>query len=107
MKVCYDAFGVSIGITEEFMGQQAADRLTRELSQVEEKYFDRTNFNPVQGVSCHTLEKACYEEGTLSDTISAALFADDAGKYDIQALSGVRWACAGRGMGRSIIMIAR
>ncbi len=95
VKVCYDAFGVSIGLTEVFMGRQAADHLTGELSLIEEKYFDRTNFNPVRGVSCHTLEKACYEEDVLSTPLSTALFATEAGKYDIQALPGVRWAWDG------------
>lgn len=45
VKVCYDSFGVSIGITKDVMGEQAADKLTRELSAVDEANFDRTNFN--------------------------------------------------------------
>ena len=67
VKVCYDTFGVSIGITKDIMGEQAADKLTRELSTVDEASFDRTNFNPVEGISCHTLEKACYENNTIND----------------------------------------
>ena len=65
-KVCYDTFGVSIGITKDIMGEQAAEKLTRELAAVPEKFFDRTTFNPVQGTSCHTLEKMCYDDNTIS-----------------------------------------
>lgn len=39
VKVCYDSSGVSIGITKEVMGKQAAEKLTRELSAVDEKVF--------------------------------------------------------------------
>jgi heat shock protein HslJ len=91
-KVCYDTFGVSIGITKDIMGEQAADTLTRELSAVPEDSFDRTTFNPAQGVSCHTLEKACYEEDTISKALSSALFGDDVGKYGPDALIDVPWA---------------
>jgi len=92
VKICYDTYGVSIGITKEIMGQQAADKLTRELSAVDEKYFDRTNFNPAQGISCHTLEKACYEDDTISEILSSALFGNDVGKYDSDSLLDVSWA---------------
>jgi len=95
VKVCYDVFGVSIGITEDIMGKDAADKLTRELSVVDEKYFDRTNFNPVSGVSCHTLEKVCYEGDGVSDILSAALFGASVGKYGPEALVGVSWAWDG------------
>ena len=94
-KVCYDTFGVSIGITKDIIGEQAADKLTRELSAVPEIFFDRTTFNPVQGFSCHTLEKACYEENTISKTLSAALFGDDVGKYGPDALIDALWAWDG------------
>ncbi len=95
VKVCYDAFGVSIGITKDVMGAQAADKLTRELAAVPEKYFDRTTFNPVQGISCHTLEKACYEDDTLSKALSSALFGAAVGKYGPDALIDVPWAWDG------------
>lgn len=79
VKICYDTFGVSIGITKEVMGEHAAEKLTRKLSSVDEKYFDRNNFNPVEGISCHTLEKACYEGNTMSKLLSAALFGEEVG----------------------------
>ncbi len=91
-KICYDTFGVSIGLTKEIMGDEAADKLTRELSTVAEASFDRTNFNPAQGVSCHTLEKACYEGQTVMDFLSAALFGNEQGNYDSHALFDVTWA---------------
>lgn len=91
-RVCYDSFGVSIRLTGEFMGQSAADSLTRKLSLVDGKYFDRTNFKPVQGISCHTLEKACYQGDVLSEVLSNTLFGADAGVYDADALLGVSWA---------------
>lgn len=95
VKVCYDSFGVSIGITKDVMGEQAADKLTRELSTVDEASFDRTNFNPVQGISCHTLEKACYENNTINDPLSSALFGDSVGEYGPDALIDVPWAWDG------------
>ena len=95
VKVCYDTFGVSIGITKDIMGEQAAEKLTRKISAVSEANFDRTNFNPVQGISCHTLEKACYEDNTVNEPLSSALFGDDVGKYGPDALIDVPWAWDG------------
>ncbi|OEU49287.1 MAG: hypothetical protein BA866_07695 [Desulfobulbaceae bacterium S5133MH15] len=95
VKICYDSFGVSIGITKDVMGEQAADKLTRELATVSEENFDRTNFNPVEGVSCHTLEKACYEDNTISEPLSSALFGDNVGKYGPDALIDIPWAWDG------------
>jgi heat shock protein HslJ len=95
VKVCYDSHGVSIGITEAIMGREAADLLTRNLSAVDEKSFDRTNFNPVQGVSCHTLEKACYQDDTLHTALSAALFGENVQHYGPETLVGSRWAWGG------------
>ncbi len=95
VKICYDTFGVSIGITKEVMGEHAAEKLTRKLSSVDEKYFDRNNFNPVEGISCHTLEKACYEGNTMSKLLSAALFGEEVGSYDDHALLDVFWAWDG------------
>lgn len=95
VKVCYDTFGVSIGITKDIMGEQAAEKLTRELSAVPEDFFDRTTFNPVQGISCHTLEKACYEDDTISEILSSALFGDAVGKYGPEVLIDVPWAWDG------------
>jgi len=91
VKVCYDTFGVSIGITKEVMGELAAGKLTRELAAGDEKFFDRTIFNPVEGVSCHTLEKACYEGDEISKFLSAALFGRNEGCYDEHALIDVSW----------------
>lgn len=95
VKICYNTFGVSIGITRELMGEEAAEKLTRELAAVDEKYFDRTNFNPVEGVSCHTLEKACYEGDKISKLLSAALFGRNDGCYDAHALLDVFWVWDG------------
>lgn len=94
-QVCYDDLGVSIGITNDVMGQQAADILTRKLAVVDKKYFDATNFNPVQGVSCHTLERACYEGDTINSALSTALFGSKAGKYEPEVLIAVPWAWDG------------
>ena len=95
VKVCYDAQGVSVGITQEIMGQEAADQLSSNLTAVDKKFFDPTNFKPVQGVSCHTLEKACYKEDTLSTALSSALFGENAEKYGPEVLPGTSWAWNG------------
>ncbi|MCK5517509.1 MAG: META domain-containing protein [Desulfobulbaceae bacterium] len=95
VKVCYDTFGVSIGITKDIMGESAAERLTHELSRVPANFFDRTNFKPVQGISCHTLEKACYDDNTINKPLSSAFFDDDVGKYGPDALIDVPWAWDG------------
>jgi heat shock protein HslJ len=94
-RFCYDSFGISIGITKDIMGEEAAGKLTRILSAVDENAFDRTNFNPTQGVSCHTLEKACYEYDTISKDISTALFENEVKKYGPDALIGVYWSWGG------------
>jgi len=90
-NVCYDVYGVSIGITKEIMGQEAADKLNNQISAIDKKYFDQSNFNPAQGISCHTLEKLCYEGDTINDALSTALFGADAGKYGPDALHDVVW----------------
>jgi len=36
-KVCYDNQGISVGITKEIMGQEAADQLSNNLSAVDKK----------------------------------------------------------------------
>ena len=106
-KVCYDFMGVSIGITRDVMGDSAADKLTRELSAVDEKYFDRSNFNPVQGISCHTLEKLCYEEERASDLLSATLFGTNAGSYGPDVLIDVPWAWSGSQYNNDSAIVAK
>lgn len=94
-KVCYDIYGVSLGITKDIMGQQAADTLLSEIRDVPENHFDRTNFNPAPGFSCHVFEKVCYEGDTRSEELTSALFGNSVGKYDSHALFDVPWDWVG------------
>ena len=53
---CSDSYGISLGITKEVLGQKAADKWTKILS---DKDFDSTSYTMSNGLSCDTKQKIC------------------------------------------------
>ena len=53
---CSDSYGISIGMTKDFLGQKAADKFTKILS---DKDFDPTSYTMSNGLSCDTKKKIC------------------------------------------------
>ena len=53
---CSDSYGISIGMTKDYLGQKAADKFTKILS---EKDFDATIYTMSNGLTCDTKKKIC------------------------------------------------
>lgn len=53
---CSDSYGISLGMTKDFLGQKAADKWTKILS---DKDFDATSYTMSNGLSCDTNKKIC------------------------------------------------
>lgn len=53
---CSDSYGISLGMTKEYLGQKAADKWTKILS---DKDFDATSYTMSNGLSCDTNKKIC------------------------------------------------
>ena len=53
---CSDSYGISIGMTKDFLGQKAADKWTKNLS---DKDFDPTVYAMSNGLYCDTKKKIC------------------------------------------------
>jgi len=53
---CSDSYGISLGMTKDFLGQKAADKWTKILS---DKDFDSTSYTMSNGLSCDTKKKIC------------------------------------------------
>ena len=53
---CSDSYGISLGMTKDFLGQKAADKFTKILS---DKDFDATIYTMSNGLTCDTKKKIC------------------------------------------------
>lgn len=53
---CSDSYGISLGMTKDFLGQKAADKWTKILT---DKDFDATSYTMSNGLSCNTNKKIC------------------------------------------------
>ena len=53
---CSDSYGISLGMTKDFLGQKAADKLMKILS---DKNFDATFYTMMNGLTCDTKKKIC------------------------------------------------
>lgn len=53
---CSDSYGISIGMTKDFLGQKAANKWTKILS---DKDFDSTVYAMSNGLYCDTKQKIC------------------------------------------------
>jgi len=55
-EFCSDSYGISLGMTKDFLGQKAADKMTKILS---DKDFDATVYAMSNGLYCDTKQKIC------------------------------------------------
>ncbi len=53
---CSDSYGISLGMTKDFLGQKAADKFTKILA---DKDFDATIYAMSNGLYCDTNKKIC------------------------------------------------
>lgn len=78
-KTCFDREGISLGLTEEAFGADAAQKIGNDIGKIPEKDFDRTVFTMTGGVTCKTKEKRCYVDkwsDTVDERVTKLLFLD-------------------------------
>jgi heat shock protein HslJ len=73
--VCYDRYGASIGLTEAFLGQIAARRLTASSPSSGAENQPQTPFSPADGVECVRKSGPCRLQGEPHAALTAALYA--------------------------------
>jgi hypothetical protein len=73
-EICYDRFGPSIGLTEIFCGQQAAQRLLAALREQPAGESAGASFSPAEGVLCVREMGPCRFRGELHSELTAALY---------------------------------
>lgn len=67
-KTCYDSYGPSIGITGEYFGQRAADRLGQNLSGSSSRDFRLSS-----GQACIVGKRTCYDDGWNQNNVAQGL----------------------------------
>jgi heat shock protein HslJ len=68
---CYDRYGPSIGLTEAFLGREAAARLMQKLKQSPP---DPASFSPAAGIICRWGSGPCRRGDAIQQPLSDALF---------------------------------
>ena len=53
---CVDSYGISLGMTEEYLGRRASNKVDKMLGM---RSFDKTRFTLSNGLSCDTNRKVC------------------------------------------------
>jgi heat shock protein HslJ len=94
--VCYDRYGPSIGLTEAFLGQAAAVRLTVALRAPPAEQRPGAVFAPAPGVECVRQTGPCRVGGELHAELTAVLYgpwpAEAPRSAEMRAIVGVDWA---------------
>lgn len=57
---CADHMGVSVGLTKEYLGASAEQKLMERIKNLGEGNFDPTWFTMSGGLTCKTQEKTCW-----------------------------------------------
>ena len=57
---CADHMGVSLGLTKEYLGETAEQKLMARIKNLGEGNFDPTWFTMSGGLTCKTQEKTCW-----------------------------------------------
>jgi hypothetical protein len=57
---CADQMGVSVGLTKEYLGASAEQKLMERIKNLGEGNFDPTWFTMSGGLTCKTQEKTCW-----------------------------------------------
>ena len=98
-ETCFDRFGPSIGLTEAFLGQAAAQRLTATLREHPVEQFPGARFSLASGVDCVRETVPCRVAGEPHAGLTMALFGPwpprAAQSAEAAAIIGVEWKWAG------------
>jgi len=88
--ICYDRLGPSIGLTQVYLGREAADRLTTALRGPPAS-GPETSFSPAPGVECRRATGPCRIAGKVDTELTALLFGPWPATGNADALLGVDW----------------
>jgi heat shock protein HslJ len=98
-QICFDRFGPSIGLTEVFLGQTAAQRLTATLREHPLEQSQGARFSLDPGVDCILETGPCRVAGDLHAGLTMALFGPWPPRAtegaEAAAIIGVEWKWAG------------
>jgi hypothetical protein len=92
--VCFDRFGPSIGLTEVFLGADAARALTAALRGVPPDRSAEAEFSPGGDIACRRETGPCRIGGVVDEALTAVLYGPrPAGSRsaDVAAIVGVEW----------------
>jgi heat shock protein HslJ len=96
---CYDRYGPSIGLTQAFLGQAAADRLTAALRAAPPGFGPDTAFSPAVGVECQGATGPCRAGAKVLEGLTAVLYGpwpeQPNGDAEARAAVGVDWKWVG------------
>ena len=94
--VCYDRFGPSIGLTQAFLGQEAADRLASVLRAAPPP-ASQAEFSVADAIVCRREVGPCLVNGTEDATLTAVLFGPwpSADRPDMAAILDRDWQWQG------------
>ena len=67
-QTCFDSYGASIGITADVYGQKAANRLTKTLSQTNNRDFRLSS-----GQACSVAKRTCWNDGWAETRVAPGL----------------------------------
>lgn len=71
---CFDRYGPSIGLTQAFLGQVAADRLTAALRAAPQASGPDAAFSPADGVECQGVTRSCRADAEVLEGLTAVLY---------------------------------
>ncbi|MGF1736302.1 YcgJ family protein [Photobacterium satsumensis] len=57
---CVDSYGISMGFTKEFLGQEAQDKMMELINRVGSENFDTTRYSFSNKVYCDSEQRACF-----------------------------------------------
>jgi heat shock protein HslJ len=91
---CFDRFGPTIGLTEVFLGKDAAQALTAALRSSPPESRPGAEFSPGGNITCRIETGPCRSGGVVNETLTAVLYGPrpaGARGTDIAAVTGVDW----------------
>jgi heat shock protein HslJ len=96
---CFDRFGPSIGLTEIFLGREAAERLTDVLRNEPRSSGPGIPFSPTAGVECRGATGPCLIGSEVHEALTRILYRPfpNAGDHssEARALIGAEWQWLG------------
>jgi heat shock protein HslJ len=94
---CYDRLGPSIGLTQTFLGSEAAATLTAELRD-QPASARQASFSPAPGIECVRATGPCHQQGKVHDALTTVLFGpwpETGHDAEVRAILGVEWKWLG------------